>query len=141
MRSIVLAAMTALLLPILAGTIVAQTRVSDKDVEALMKNLNEEVKKFRKSFDVGIGKSSIRKTSREKESKALVERFEQRTEGMLKNFKKNKKAEAEIRLVRDSADKINQLLVEVSLDTQTMSAWKKVWEQLEMVSKSLGSPE
>jgi hypothetical protein len=53
----------------------AQERLSDKDVETQMKNLKEDSKKFRSSFNSAIGKSTVRKTSREKDAKALVERF------------------------------------------------------------------
>ena len=119
----------------------AQTRVSDKDIEAMMKNLSEDAKKFTSSFNSGVSKSSIRRTSREKESKQLVKRFEQQTAGMLKNFKKNKKAESEIQLVRASADKIDQLLNEVNLDERTVANWKKLKEELGLVSKGLGVPE
>lgn len=122
----------------LSGIVAAQTRVSDKDVESMMKNLSEDAKKFTPSFNSGIAKSSIRKTTRERESKELVKRFEQQTSGMLKNFKKSKKVDAEIQLVLDSAGKIDQLLKEVNLGDQTVSKWNRLYEDLSMVSKSLG---
>jgi len=39
----------------------AQGRMSDKDVEKVMDNLQEDAKRFRSSFDSAIGKSTIRK--------------------------------------------------------------------------------
>jgi len=122
----------------LGGYVIAQTRVNDKDIEAMMKNLNQDAKKFTKSFNSGITKTSIRGTSREKESKQMVKVFEQQTADMLKNFKKNKKAEAEMQLVLRSADQIAQLLKEVQLDQLTVSNWQKLDEELNLLSKGLG---
>ncbi len=126
----------------LGGIVAAhQTRVNDKDIATMMKNLNEDVKKFKSSFNDGIGKTSIRKTSREKESKSLVQRFEQQTNGMLSYFKQHKKADSQIRMVLKSAEQINQLLDEVALDSRTVSAWKKVQEALDLLKKGLGVTE
>ena len=122
----------------LGGAVSAQIRVSDKEIEKMMKNLNEDVKKFTSSFDSGVGKTSIRKTTREKDSKALVKTFEQQTAGMLRNFSKHKQAEAEVKLVLGSADRINLLLEEVNFDGRTASSWKRIQEELDMLSKALG---
>lgn len=126
---------------LLGGRVTAQTRVHDKDIQTMMKNLNEDAKKFKSSFNAAIGKTSIRKTSREKESKSLVQRFEQQTTGMLNQFKQNKKADSQIRLVLRSAEQIDQLLEEVSLDKRTTSDWEKVLEELDLLKKSLGITE
>ena len=47
----------------------AQGRLSDKDIEHLMDNVKDDVKSFRPNFNSAISKSSIRKTSREKDAK------------------------------------------------------------------------
>ena len=88
----------------------AQTRMSDKDVEDMRKNLNEDAKKLRSSFNSAVGKSTIRKTQQEKDAKALVERFQKQTEGMLDHFKDKKKVDAELSSVRSSADQIDTIL-------------------------------
>ena len=141
MRNTTFAFVGLVLFALLGGVGTAQTRVPDKDIESMMKNLKEDAKKFTSSFNLGITKSSIRKTSREKESKSLVKRFEEQTAGMLNNFKRNKKADSEIRLVRMNADKISKLLDEVKLDSQTTKNWDKVREELDLLSKNLGVPE
>ena len=41
--------------------------MSDKDVQALMQNLRDDAKSFKPQFNSAISKSTIRKTSREKE--------------------------------------------------------------------------
>jgi len=141
MRITTVTILTFILFSIMGGAIAAQTRVSDKDIETMMKNLNEDAKKFTSSFNSVIGKSSIRKTSREKESKQLVKRFEEQTAVMYKNFRKNKKADSEVKRVLASADEITQLLEEVNLEGQATVAWKKVKDELDLVSKSFGVTE
>src|SRR5262245_13845826 len=66
-------------------------RLSDRDVEALLGNLKSDTKKFRSSFNSAVSKSTIRKTSQEKDAKALVERFQKQTESALDEFKDKKK--------------------------------------------------
>jgi hypothetical protein len=47
----------------------AQTRLSDKDLEQRIKNLNSDGKKFQSDFNDAISKSSILKTSLEKDAR------------------------------------------------------------------------
>lgn len=69
-----------LLVPALTSLSSAQERLSDIDVEATMRNLKEDSKKFRKSVDSAVEKSTICKTSQEKEAKGLSQQFEKQTE-------------------------------------------------------------
>ena len=68
----------------------AQNRMSDKDVQRLMANMYDDAKKFRSSFNPAISKSSIRKTSQEKQSKALVDQFIKDIGDMRNEFKRKK---------------------------------------------------
>jgi hypothetical protein len=52
---------------------VAQGRLSDKDLQRLMQNLKDDAQPFRQSFANALKKSTIRKTSREKDARALAE--------------------------------------------------------------------
>jgi len=117
---------------------VGQTRVSDKDVEGLMKNLKEDSKKFKSSFDSAIGKSTVRKTSKEKDAKALVSRFAKQTEGMLSHFSDKKKGDTELQAVLRSSDQIDSFMSEVSLDSKTGADWQKVKAELNSLSEAFG---
>jgi len=57
----------------------AQTRMSDKDVEQLMKNMDQDSKKFQSLFNSAVSKSVIRKTSQEKDARKLVDTFQKGT--------------------------------------------------------------
>ena len=115
-----------------------QGRVNDKDVEALMRNLKDDAKSFRSAFNSAIGKSVIRKTSREKEGKQLVQRFQNQTEAMLNNFKRTKKGEADLRLVLDTAQQVERVISEAQLSGQATAMWTKIRTELDQISGAFG---
>ena len=58
-----------------------------------MNNLKDGGKKFQSSFDSAPPKSTIRKTTQEKDAKSLAQNFEKQTNSMYGKFKKPQKAE------------------------------------------------
>jgi hypothetical protein len=113
----------------------AQERMSDKDIEKTMNNLKEDAKRFRSSFNSEIGKSTIRKTSQEKDAKNLVQRFQKDTEGMLNHFKSSKKADPDLRTVLSAADQIEKIMVSTLPGGRAASDWSKVKSELSILSK------
>ena len=116
----------------------AQNRMSDKDVEATMKNLTEDAKSFRSAFDSSVGKSTIRKTSREKDAKAQVKSFEDQTQTLLNQFKNSKQANDYLPSVMDTAGQIDMLLRDVQLDSSTTMRWSKVRADLDQLAAAHG---
>jgi hypothetical protein len=114
----------------------AQSRLSDKDIEALMNNLKNDTKSFRPQFDSVIHNSIIRKTSREKDAKALALNLENQTKGMSENFKKTRKAD-ELPTVLSTSDQIDKLIDELKLNTLT-SRWDKIRAELHQLSAAFG---
>jgi hypothetical protein len=68
----------------------AQNRLDDKDLDRLITNMYDDAKKFRSSFNSSISKSTIRKTSQEKQSKRLAEQFVSDIASMRTQFRKKK---------------------------------------------------
>jgi hypothetical protein len=116
----------------------AQNRLSDKDVEKIMENLKDDAGKFRSSFNSAIGKTSLRNTDQEKQSKSLVERFQKETEDLWKHFNSNKGAEADLKNVRESAAQIDQLIRTTPMGNEVAGNWDKVKGGLENISKAFG---
>ena len=88
-----------------------------------MQNLKDEAKKFQSSFNSAIGKSTGRKTSPEKDGKALVKAFSQQTDSMSEVFKDSKKAGTSLQEYLDSAQKIDKLLADVPLGDNVTASW------------------
>jgi hypothetical protein len=116
----------------------AQSRVSDKDVEALMKNLKDDSKSFRSNFETALKKSAIRRTSQEKEAKDLVSSFEKQTDSMLSDFKKTKKGDVAVENTISSAQQIERLIYNLQLDPKTTTEWEKIRSELDRVSSAFG---
>jgi hypothetical protein len=121
-----------------ANVLHAQKRVSDKDVEALMKNLREDSKSFRENFDAALKKSAIRRTSQEKDAKGLVASFEKQTDSMLSDFKKTKRGDVAVESTISNAQEIERLIHNLQLDAKTLSEWEKIRTELDRVSNAFG---
>jgi len=113
----------------------AQQRLSDKDVETLLNNLKSDTKKFRSSFNSGVGKSTIRKTSQEKDAKNLVQEFEKQTEATLNKFKQDQRAETELSALLNTGGQIDKLLNATPMGDQANADWSKVRTELDGVAK------
>jgi membrane-bound lytic murein transglycosylase B len=101
----------------------AQTRVNDKDIAAMMNNLKSDTNLFRSAFNTSVKKSTIRKTSKEKDSKALVQSFDNQVQAMQRTFKEKKAADAQ-----------------VSIDDRTNTIWAKVKTELNQLATAYGVP-
>jgi hypothetical protein len=115
-----------------------QTRINDRDLENLMRNLRDDAKSFQSTFNSAVGKTTIRKTSREKDAKNLVASFHKQTEAMLKNFKQHRKGDADVQNVRSSAQQIDQLVNGLKLGPQTTSKWDRIQTELQQISSAFG---
>jgi hypothetical protein len=116
----------------------AGSRLNDKDVERTMNNLKEDTKKFRNSFKQALNKSTIRKTTREKDGKALADRFFKQTEGMLNHFKSKKEAKDQLSTVLSSARQLEELMRDVPLGSAVDELWRPVRSNLDLLSDAFG---
>ena len=135
------AALTACsLLFLLVQLSFAQQRLSDNDVESTMKNLKEDSKRFQSSFNSAISKSTIRKTSQEKDAKALVKSFQSQTETMLSVFQDKKKADTTLPGVMAAAKQIDGILSSVSLGGTAAADWAKCKSELSILANEFNMP-
>ena len=118
----------------------AQDRLSDKDVQATMKNLKEDAQKFRKTFNSAVSKSTIRKTSQEKDAKALAQRFVKDTEGMLKQFESTKKADTALPVTLSAADQLRKTIDTAGITSQVSADWSRVQASLDKLSAAFNMP-
>jgi hypothetical protein len=117
-----------------------QTRVNDKDLTALMRNLRDDAKSFRPVFDKAIDKSGIRKTSQAKDARNLSATFEKDTNRMLNQFKKHKEANTSLESVRSSAKELSGLVDTLHLGEQVEQRWTSIRRELHRVEDALGTP-
>lgn len=125
----------------MAVLLAAQGRINDKDLQNLMSNLKDDAKSFRPVFTNALKKSTIRKTSQEKEDASLAETFQKQTDAMHEHFKGSKKGSGELELVRRTAGQIDQVVASLNLGPQVISRWQKIQTELQQISSAFGLPE
>lgn len=125
------------LLIVSTGTLFAQgsPRLNDKDVERLMKNLNQDAKRFEGSFKKAVNKSSVRKTTREKDLNSLAKRLTNQTEGMAKEFNRTKKADTTLPVVYQSVRELDKAITELNIQGVVSGDWQKVNSELDQVAQ------
>ena len=123
-----------------AATLPADTRLSDKDLEQRIKNLNSDSKKFQSSFNNSISKSSIRKTTQEKDAKKLADNFTKSSKALYDYFKKTRKSDPYIQNTLDLARQLDKLQSSVQLDSTTFSLWTKVRIELNDIANAFHVP-
>ena len=124
------------LLAVLAAS--SQTRINDKDLENLMRNLKDDAKSFRPSFDSALKKSTIRKTSQAKDAENLAALFEKQTEALLNNFKQTKKGDANLSAVQGTSRQLGAIVKNYLLNSQVAARWDKIQVELQQVLSAYG---
>lgn len=121
-----------------AASAQAQSRVNDHDMEALMRNLRDDAKDFRPQFDHAVHRSTIRKTSQEKDAREQVKTFEKQTKRLLDRFKDTRNAQAEFSGVMNSAEQIDRTVDSLNLGPQVMDRWAKIRTELHRIADAYG---
>ena len=119
----------------------AQNRVNDHDMEALMRNLRDDAKDFRPEFNRAVHKSTIRKTSQERDAREQVKAFERQTDRMLNRFKKNRNGQPEFANVMNSAEQIDRVVDSLTLGPRVNDHWAKIRTELHRIADAYGVPE
>ena len=119
----------------------AQGRLNDKDLQRLMQNLKDDAQPFRQSFANALKKSSMRKTSGEKDARALVDTFAKQANQTLDMFKHGHKADDAVKELVHSAAQIDPLVYSLQLNAQTTGQWEKLRGELHEIAQAYGVPE
>jgi hypothetical protein len=119
----------------------AQSRLSDKDLQRLMQNLKDDAQPFRQTFANALKKSTIRKTSREKDARALTDTFAKEASQALDTFKHNQKADQQVAALVHTAAQIDPLVYSLQLDSLTTSQWERLRGELHQIAQAYNVPE
>ena len=136
------AAMTVFLLSVLSGAMAgAQSRLNDKDLARLIQNLSDDAQPFRQSFANALKKSTIRRTSQEKNAQGLSDTFAKQAKHALETFKHKRKAENEVTAMVGTAGQIDALVYSLQLNSRVTVQWEKLRTELHQVAGAFGVPE
>src|SRR5215211_1284480 len=108
--SIIVCALMLAGVSVVAAAQDAPYRISDKQVQQVMKQLKKDTGKFRKSLDSSLDKSRLNGTNREDNINEFLEDYEKATERLYERFKDNKSVAADVEAVLDGAAQIDQVM-------------------------------
>ena len=118
----------------------AQNRLSDKDLEQRIKNMNSDIKKFRSMFNSSVSKTSIRKTSQAKDAKTLVQNFQNASNSLYEKFKRTKKPDPYLQNCLDLSSQIDNVFQSTQFDPDTLAQWQKIKPQLRDIAAAFNMP-
>jgi hypothetical protein len=119
----------------------AQGRLSDKDLQRMMQNLKDDAQPFRGNFANALKNSSIRKTTQEKDARALVDAFAKQTSQTLDIFKHGKPADRAVKELVYTASQIDPVIYSSQLNGQTTGEWEKLRGELHEIAQAYAVPE
>ena len=117
----------------------APSRLNDRDIQNMIKNLSQDARTFRSTFTRAISSSTIRKTTQAKDAKTVAQRFQNETAGMLRQFQSSKKVDTSLPSVLQSAKEIEKIKSSVELGPTVESQWSKVRTELDAISQAFSS--
>jgi cell division septum initiation protein DivIVA len=118
----------------------AQNRLSDKDLEQRIKNMNSDIKKFRSMFNSSVSKTSIRKTSQAKDAKALVQNVQNASNSLYEKFKSTKKPDPYLQNCLDLSSQMDNVFQSTQFDADTVAQRQKIKRQLKDIAAAFNMP-
>ncbi len=140
-RTNLFAALFTLLVMTVVPVMNAQTRLNDKDVQALLKNLSNDAKNFRSPFNAALHKSAIRGTGQEKDAKRMAADYARLTDNLYKQFKNKKRASDQIQAMLDATARLNRVVYSNNLSPAAVSAWDRVRADVHLIAQAWGIQE
>ncbi len=119
----------------------AQTRINDRDLATMMRNLRDDAKSFHPHFDAAVHKSTIRKTSQAKNARSQAANFTRQTEALLNRFKKDHNGVDEFTAVMNSAQQLDAVVNLIAPGPQVTAQWQKIRTEIHLIAKAYGVPE
>lgn len=114
----------------------APYRISDKEVQKVMKQLKKDTEKFRKSLDSSLDRSRLNGTNREDNINEFLEDYEKATERLYDRFKDNKSVGADVETVLDGAAQIDQFMRRHSPTGRAERDWSAVRQDLRRLAEA-----
>ncbi len=91
-------------------------------------------------FNSSVSRSSIRKTTQEKDAKELVQQFQQASNSLYQTFKNTKKSDPYLQNCLVLATQIDRLMQSTQFDSTTVSQWARIKPQLKDISSAFQVP-
>jgi len=111
-------------------------RISDKEVEQILKRSENQAKTFRHSLDAALDRSRINGTNREDDINAFIKNFDEQTKRLRDRFDDNKSVAADVEAVLTSAASIDQFMRRQQLSERAQNDWATLRGSLDSLAEA-----
>ena len=123
---------SALLVTITKGQVVGQPyRLSDKDVEKIIRRIEQQSDHFRSSLDSALDKSRFNGSNREDDINSFVKDFYQETKKLRDRFDHHKSTAPDVESVLDRAARIDDFMRRYPLSSRAQEDWSTLKSYLD----------
>lgn len=111
-------------------------RISDREVERIIQNIEGQSDRFRASLDAALDRSRLNNTQREDDINAFVKDFYEETKRLHDHFDSHKSTSADVQSVLDRAARIEQFLRRYPLSRPAQSDWSALKVNLDLLART-----
>jgi AcrR family transcriptional regulator len=128
---------SALLVSTAQAQVVGQPyRLSDKEVERIIKRIEQQSDRFRSSLDNALDKSRFNGTNREDDINAFIKNYYEQTKRLRDRFDKHQSASADVEAVLNSAARIDDFMTRNRLSSKAEDEWSTLRSNLDELASA-----
>lgn len=133
----VLCVCSALLISTANAQVVGQPyRVSDKEVERLIKRIEQQSDRFRSRLDSDLDKSRFNGTNREDDINSFIKDYYEQTKRLRDHFDKHHSATGDVEAVLDRAARIDDFMSRNRLSSKSQDEWSTLKSNLDELASA-----
>ena len=106
-------------------------RLSDKEVERILKRIESQANTFRHSLDAALDRSRLNGTNREDDINAFIKNFDEQTKRLRDRFDDHKSVAADVEAVLNRAADIDQFMRRQRLSERVQNDWSNLRASLD----------
>ena len=111
-------------------------RLSDKEVERILHQIENQANNFRHSLDAALDRSRLNGTNREDDINAFIKNFDQQTKHLHDRFKDHKSVAGDVEAVLNRAASIDQFMRRQRLSARAQNDWSALRASLDDLAQA-----
>jgi hypothetical protein len=122
--------------PARAQVVGAPYRITDKEVEQILKRIENQSNNFRHSLDASLDRSRLNGTNREDDFNSFMKNFEEQTKRLRDRFDDHKSVAADVEAVLNGAASIDQFVYRQRLNERAQNDWSTLRASLDDLARA-----
>jgi hypothetical protein len=111
-------------------------RLNDKEVEKILRRIEQQSDRFRSSLDSALDKSRLNGTNREDDINSFIKDFYEQTKRLRRQFNSHKSAGPDVQAVLDRAARIDEFMSRRRLGSKAESDWSTLKTNLDELASA-----